>query len=540
MAQIQQCVLIGAALCLASAARSQAPKFYPDDPVWKEPAPRAVGDVKPRKLSDYYDFFLHSFAHPGEHQPKRETIAAKNTNTLAEVPDSPWYTNRHGRHPMTAEQLARGPNTGDPPSMAGPWRVTKAKTEGVTPGLEIDDARGVHYWLKFDPADNPEMSTAADVIGSVFFHALGYNVPENYIVHFDRNQLVVTPNSVFKDRLGRKRTMSERDVEELLLDVPRGRDHRYRAVASARIAGQSLGEFQFFGTRKDDPNDTVPHEHRRELRGYFVFCAWLDHEDSRAINTYDSLVEENGIRFVKHYLMDFGSLLGSGSTKPNSPRSGNEYLFAPKPALIQFVTLGLYVPRWAFADYPNIPSVGRFEYSIFEPETFKPDYPNPAFANRLPDDTFWAAKQVMMFTDGQIRAMVRKGEYSDPQAEGWVVQCLAARRDKIGRTYFAKLLPLDQFQVKEGRLDFEDLAVRYGLAQPRQYRIQWFGFDNLANRMTPLAGQEGAILPDTVNKARPGEYFAAEIRGQESRQKVIAYLRAAPGNPEVVGIDRVW
>ena len=540
MVQIQQCVLIGAALYLTSAASAQAPRFYPDDPVWREPEPRAVGDIKPRKLSDYYDFFLHTFAHPGEHQSLREPVTAKNPNTLGEVPDSSWYTNRHGRHPMTVDELVRGPDTGNPPSPEGPWRVTKAKTAGVTPGLEIDDARGVHYWLKFDPAANPEMSTAADVIGSAFFYDLGYYVPENYIVYFDRKQLVLTPKSTYTDRLGRKRTMSERDVEEILLNVPRNRDGRYRAVASVRIPGQGVGEFRFFGTRQDDPNDTVPHEHRRELRGYFVFCAWLDHEDSRAINTYDTVVEENGVRFIRHYLIDFGSLLGSGSTKPNSPRSGNEYLFAPKPSLIQFVSLGLYVPRWAKAHYPDFPSVGRLEYRIFDPEKFKPDYPNPAFANRLPDDTFWAARQVMMFTDDQIRAIVKKGAFSDPQAAEWIVECLVARRDKIGRTYFARVLPLDHFQVKDGQLDFEDLAVRYGLAQARPYQIQWLRFENQANRMTPLGGQSGAALPDAVKSAAPGEYYAAEIGAPESRQKVTAYLRVTPGGPEVVGIDRTW
>ena len=33
--------------------------------------------------------------------------------------------------------------------------------------------------------------------------------------------------------------------------------------------------------------------------------------------------------------------------------------------------------------------------------------PITAFENRLPDDTFWAAKQVMAFTDEEIRAIVQ-------------------------------------------------------------------------------------------------------------------------------------
>ncbi|MFN7992555.1 MAG: hypothetical protein U0Q18_03095 [Bryobacteraceae bacterium] len=540
MGQIQQRLLIGVIFCLASGAGGQTPRFYPDDPVWKEPKPRAAGDLQLRKLSDYYDFVQNTFSYPGERQSKSEPIGAKNVNTLGEVPDSPWYTNRHARNPMSPEELARGPDVGNPPSTEGSWVVTKAKSEGVTPGFEVNDSRGMHYWLKFDPLGNAEMATGADVIGSAFFHALGYNVPEYYVVHFDRKQLAITPDSKYTDARGKSRRMSERDVEEILRNVPHDRDGRYRAIASRIIPGKRIGEFRYYGTRKDDPNDTVPHEHRRELRGLFVFCAWLDHEDSRAINTYDALVYEDGVRFVRHYLIDFGSLLGSGSTKPNSPRSGNEYLFAVKPSLVQFFTLGLYVPRWAKADYPNMPSVGRFEYILFEPERFKPDYPNPAFANCLPDDAFWAAKQVMTIGDEHIRAVARKAQFSDPQAETWIVHCLTERRNKVGRAYFAKLLPLDRFHVASGRLAFDDLAVQYGFAAPRQYRIRWFHFDNASNRLAALPEEGTASLPRAVLRAAAGDYFAARIDAQDERKVVTAFLRTTGGNPEIVGIDRTW
>ena len=56
----------------------------------------------------------------------------------------------------------------------------------------------------------------------------------------------------------------------------------------------------------------MPHEDRRELRGYGVFAAWLNHVDAKAINSLDMLVTENGRSFVRHNLIDFGSALGSG------------------------------------------------------------------------------------------------------------------------------------------------------------------------------------------------------------------------------------
>jgi hypothetical protein len=522
------------------AAALGAQKFYPDDPIERMPKPMRVEKANSRKLSDYYDFFLHTLTKPGERHNPGHQVPAGAVNTLGEVPDSAWYQNRHGRRRMTMEELVRGPDTDNPPSMDGKWTVTKAKTEGVTPGFEIDDSRGVHYWLKFDPQTNPEMASAADVIGSKLFYALGYNVPENYIVYFTRDQLVLTTKSQIKDRLGKKRAMTSRDITEVLLKVPQDEQGRYRAVASLGIGGAPLGPFRYHGTRSDDPNDIVPHEHRRDLRGLFVFCAWLGHDDSRSINTADFLVEENGLKYFKHYLIDFGSILGSASEKANSARSGNAHLFAWRPAAIQFFTLGLYVPRWARADFPDLPSVGRFEYEVFDPEKYKTEYPNPAFENRLPDDTFWAAKQVMAFSDEGIRAIVKTGRYSNPEAERWVVKCLIERRNKIGRTYFAKVLPLDQFEIREERLEFENLAFKYGFSPSQEYAAQWSRFDNEKGLKTALVGANSFSLPPELRDAAAGHYFAADIQGSDPKKTVTVYIRKEAAGVRVVGIDRTW
>ena len=92
------------------------------------------------------------------------------------------------------------------------------------------------------------------------------------------------------------------------------------------MPGTVVGQFMFTGRRSDDPNDVFPHERRRELRGLRVFSAWLNHDDARAINSIDTYVEEEGRRYIRHYLQDFGSNLGSGSTSAQQPRGGYEYL----------------------------------------------------------------------------------------------------------------------------------------------------------------------------------------------------------------------
>jgi hypothetical protein len=418
--------------------------------------------------------------------------------------------------------------------MDGKWRIVAAKRAGITPGFIVTDARGVIYFLKFDPVANPEMSTGADVIGSKFFFALGYNVPENYIVKFDRERLFIDEKTTFTDPFGKKRSMAERDVNEILLQVPKDAQGRYRAVASLALTGEPIGEFRFHGTRRDDPNDVIAHEHRRDLRGLFVFCAWLGHDDSRAINTFDSLVPENGIRYVKHYLIDFGSILGSASTTPNSARSGNQHLFAMRPSAAQIFSLGLYVPEWARAEFPDIPAVGRFRYVGFDPEQYKTEYPNPAFLNRLPDDTFWAAKHVMAFTDEEIRAIVKTAEYSEERAENWIVKCLIERRDQIGRRYFGAVLPLDDFRVEQGELRFDDLAVRYRFRPEVPYQVTWAAFDNMTEQSKPIPDANGAGLP-----RHDGDYLVATIRSV-TKQSVSVFLRRNGSGWEVVGIERTW
>jgi hypothetical protein len=200
----------------------------------------------------------------------------------------------------------------------------------------------------------------------------------------------------------------------------------------------------------------------------------------------------------------------------------------------------LYVPHWAKAHFPDLPSVGRFESRIFDPEKYKTEYPNPAFLNRLPDDTFWAARQVMAFTDEQIRAVVRTGQYSDPRAEEWIVKCLIERRDKIGRTYFERVLPLDRFEIDDNRLSFQDLGVKYGFASQRDFSIQWSEFDNETGRKTPLAGDTGAGVPSALRGAVRDTYFAADIHAGDPARSVTVYVRRDDRRYVIVGVDRSW
>jgi hypothetical protein len=536
MVQVQQRILRLAVLlplcALAQRADIAEPKFFPDDPLLREPPPLTIGKAFNREINDYYDFFQNTFFPPDKEEIKHHTAGPSlAVNTLGEVPDSAWFTNRIGSRPMSIEELVRGPGDANPPAMDKPWTVISGKNEGITPGLVIRDSKGRKYFLKFDPKTNPEMASAADVVGSKFFYDLGYNGPENYIVRFTRNQLTVNEKSTYKTPDGKKRAMTARDVDDVLAKSPREKEGLYRGLASLTISGDIIGPFRYYGTRKDDPNDIVDHENRRDLRGLYVFAAWLNHTDSKSINSLDSVVEEDGRRFIKHFLIDFGAILGSDSFEAKNPRRGNVYVFDWPTAARQFLSIGFYVPAWMRADYPHLPEVGRFEYETFDPRNWRSNYPNPAFELHNSGDAFWAAKKVMAFSDDAIRAIVSTAQYGDPRAAEWLAKCLIERRNKIGRAFFEDVLPLDGFELSGGKLTFDDLAARYGFRKSPVYSVQWFEYDNRTDARTPIPGGATFDVPRTQ-----ASYLAARIQAADPRKTVTVYLH----EDCVVGIDRTW
>ncbi len=479
-----------------------AQKFYPDDPLLKEPTLWPTLDPKPRALSSILEAFNHTFKTPGEGQPDRGVIPAGGVNTLGEVMNGPWFENRHGTHRLTADELFRGA-TNRPPVTDGSLRVLTVKKYGFRPGILVADSRQQIYLLRFDPRDWPEMATGAEVVASRIFHALGYHVPESYIVHVERGRLVIEEDAERVTSIGGTEDLEEIDLDDFLRDVAGSPERGYRAVATRMPETWEgyLGPYQVFGTRLDDPNDTVPHEHRRELRGLFVFSAWLNHFKVGAVNTLDVLETENGVPFIRHYLADFAAAFGSREVERKEAWQGNERFidFARIPENI--AGMGVRTPSYLRANYGGYRAVGRFEYSTFDPELWTPDSMIAPFANRLPDDTFWAAKQLAAFTDEDIRTLVSAGEYSDPAAEAWMVQCLIERKNRILATYFGMVLPLVDLEVREGALRFVDLAVERGFSEPRAYRYQWSLFDNETETHEPHRRRR-ATSPDVPDAAR--------------------------------------
>src|SRR5438552_7006562 len=116
--------------------------------------------------------------------------------------------------------MLKGPGSGKGPA-PGRWTVTHAKTQGVTPGFQIEDSQGTKYIIKFDSPQTPDLATGADVIGAYLFWAAGYNVPDNTIAYLRVEDLDISPKATFTDSHRHKRPMTKAYLNALLATVAR-------------------------------------------------------------------------------------------------------------------------------------------------------------------------------------------------------------------------------------------------------------------------------------------------------------------------------
>jgi len=104
------------------------------------------------------------------------------------------------------------------------------------------------------------------VMATKFFWALGYNQVESFLTTFDPERMEVDPEATIRRPNGKRTRFTRDDVDAMLEHVARKPDGTYRVVAGRLLPGKVIGNFRYRGTRPDDPNDPVPHEHRREVR----------------------------------------------------------------------------------------------------------------------------------------------------------------------------------------------------------------------------------------------------------------------------------
>jgi hypothetical protein len=391
---------------------------------------------------------------------------APNVNALDEVPDSSWFTNRLDSLVRDPRAFARGPCKDPPPDPEGPWTVIAGKPNGVTPGFRVQHASGRRYLFKLDSGRQGERSSTADVIGSRLYYAAGYNVPCNEVAYIDPATFELSPKATAKNFVGEKVPFTQAMLDAALARGIKRADGKVRGSLSLLLDG-ALGPWRDFGTRDDDPNDVIPHEDRRELRGSYIFGAWISHYDAREQNTLDVWVETGGgAGFIRHYMLDFSDSLGSLSSRPRvASRRGHAYELEWPLAFIELVTLGAIDRPWRDPRPSRAPSTfGYFNVEGFSPDHYRTAYPFGPYSRVTEADAAWGARLLARMSPSLVRAVIAEAHLSDPSVAAELERVLLGRRDKLLRRYLGRLSPLTRPRIDEhGLLCVTDARREAGL-----------------------------------------------------------------------------
>jgi hypothetical protein len=473
---------------------------------------------------------------------------AADVNSLGNVPDSAWFVNRiGGPGGLSPDELRRGPGRGGTPS--APWRVDGMKVGGAAIGFTVRDASGERFVVKFDERAFPETESAADVIVQRLIWAFGYNVPENDVVDFDCDALKVAADATYEAQSGQERPMTQADVDRFL-DLVRPASGPCRALFSRFIEGKPVGGITPHGVRRDDPNDTIPHQHRRVLRAQKVLFAWVDHVDVKPKNSFVAYDRE--ARHLIPYFLDFGKSLGTFARVDGAVYIGYRTHWGFKAGLRSLVSLGLWVPPWE-ARYlgPGLRGVGYFDADSFAPSRWTQHHRWTPFdvADRF--DDYWAGVILMKLTPAHVRAAVEAGRYSDPRATEYVTRVLLERQRKLGRWTLSRVAPFEELTVEGDRggrfaLCFEDLWVRHRFGAEGQtvYRATVYDYDGTqvaTSAASPRRGSAVCIprLPAAAERDGYTIVRIAAVRGSSEVPDIYVHLARAPGGAlAVIGIDR--
>jgi hypothetical protein len=500
-------------LVLTSALVTSETVFRLRRPFTRDHDDQPIDPPQERGISDMYNITYNTWARRlSLEEVLQKNRRAVNVNAWDEVPDSSWFTNRMGVRSVPFQDFADTVE-GAPPKPP-PWYVRKRNDSGYTPKVEIVDNDGKdggrNFVLKFDPKGARERNSGAERIGTLIMHAAGYNVPHNTIVYFGISDLRFDEKSYYTDPFNHdgRLPLTKENVDAVLRGLDPMPNGKYRGIASLRLAGTGLDPFRFTGMREDDKNDYIPHDLRRELRGLGVIAAWINHVDIKDNQAKDMFMPGAGGKgYVKHYLLDFSATLGAYEWPIDPLRVGHEYMFDGAAMGKSLVSLGIWRRPWKVPPKTFYNEIGYFSADLFEPDKWKPSFPNLAFEQMDDSDGYWGAKIVTAFSNDTIKKLSEAGDYQRREATLYVEDTLKKRRDAIGMYWLNRVTPLETFVLAGGnRLQFVDLGIDRGYAS-RGSRKYGYWIENLdGRRLTqPRASSEPELaiadLAQAVAKA---------------------------------------
>jgi hypothetical protein len=484
---------------------------------------------------------------------------SRNVNSMDEVADSSWYTNRakgdagHDEAPGACKAEDMLPEPADVKD--GEWLIDHGKDNGSTLGFRINIKGLGKYMLKADDTGLPERASAASVIGAAIYDELGFNTSCEQVVTLKKSQLKLKPDLVVFDNEGLSHPFDDAALDKVLASTTQLPGGLVRMQASKWLPGVTLGPFRYIGVRKDDPNDVVDHYDRRELRAGQVLAAWLDHWDAREQNSMDVWMSNNAKDtrsspgHMVHYILDTSDTMGGEvGIDEMSRRLGHSYNFDFVDVFRSLLTFGIEEYPWDRATKAeDKKKFGYFSNREFHPDTWKPLYPNPAFLRMTEHDAAWMARKIARFSKADIQRIIELGRWKDPSDVAYLVNMLTERQAIILERYFSKLSPIGDVRAEGDKICATDFSRKRELYVPTAYRYRATErSDHEAVELSIAPGEEGELCFQPKSIANQGtaendprRVVTIEIaNGTHAGPLVIHTYDLGPKGFKVVGVTR--
>ncbi len=532
-------------------------RFQAKPPIWEIDDTAPIDEPQVRDWNRYHSYIDGYWLRPlddilGLHAGH----PALDINSVEGVPASSWFTPRVGHLDLSAADVGRGAVSHPALTERDTYSVLAARIDGPEPFLLIAEDEKRQCRLILDDPAYPEMRTAATVIAGRLLHACGYNVFESFIDHIRPEQLVLAEDAEERERYGGTGDLDQKELDALIARLaPEG--GRLRVAVCRLPEGTPKGGFPDRGVRGDDPNDQIPHQDRRSLRGLRVFSSWIGLTRMRTDRTLDVYLDDG--RYLRHYLYRLGMSLGARVQSPHPfGTESEESYWAMGVWLGNLFQFGFGKSYQTHPPAARFPGVGEFAARGFDPVSWAPAYRYEPFARMAWGDAFWAADIVSSFTSEQIGAAVAAGKLSDPQAEAYLRGTLIERRDRLAAGWFAEINAACDFEIlrpSQNRwlLSFDDRGVTAGAMLPEdtQY-VMAFSLPEL-NELLGEQARGGHYLefdlshfvpPPHLHRNDPRRYGVASLRAysylgrlRSGACHVHLYFDPETG-PRVIGIER--
>ncbi|MFT3692766.1 MAG: hypothetical protein QM831_06475 [Kofleriaceae bacterium] len=471
---------------------------------------------------------------------------ARNVNAFDEVPDSSWFTNKprdeHTRDDAPgackAADMLPSPDQVQP----GEWVIDHGKDNGSTLGFRINIKGKGKFMLKADDEGLPERASAASVIGAAIYDEVGYYTSCEQVTFFKKEQLKLTPGLKVILNSGVSHPFDEEALDKAIKSTTHMPDGSIRMQASKWLPGQTIGPFRYIGTREDDPNDVIPHEDRRELRGGRILAAWLDHWDAREQNSMDvwfaanEKAKDSSPGHVVHYYLDTSDTMGGAvGIDDASRRLGHSYNF-------DFLDVGRSIITFGIEEYPwdravKLEGKEKFQYYStrdFVPGDWKPFYPNPAFLRMTERDAAWMARKLARFKHEDIVRLVQLGKWQKPGDERFLTNTLEVRLQRIFERYFSRISPLGELRMADGKICATDFA-RLTNSFPGQYR---YVAREHGKELVIQSGDDGSVCITRPPAASTPTPITIRVRNGTRAGALVIHAFDEGKEIRLVGVDR--